>query len=130
MRHAGKACFAARRAARSFLSLLLPLLALLAPLAAPAATAIHLGSAAWQVLPGGTFGPPPALPALDASRWQATALPHVLPRAVVPQDDAEMTEAVHKAMQHLMDEGIWQEILDAWGVEEAALETAELNPAG
>lgn len=89
MRHAGKACFAARRAARSFLSLLLPLLALLAPLAAPAATAIHLGSAAWQVLPGGTFGPPPALPALDASRWQATALPHVLPRAVVPRDDAE-----------------------------------------
>ena len=49
---------------------------------------------------------------------------------VVPQDDAEMTEAVQKAMQHLMDEGIWQEILDAWGVEEAALETAELNPAG
>ncbi|GAA4905074.1 ABC transporter substrate-binding protein [Tessaracoccus lubricantis] len=47
---------------------------------------------------------------------------------VVPQDDAELTEAVQKAMQHLMDDGTWQAILDSWGVEEAGLTTAELNP--
>lgn len=49
---------------------------------------------------------------------------------VVRQDDAELTEAMQKAMQHLMDEGIWQDILDNWGVDEAALTTAELNPEG
>lgn len=49
---------------------------------------------------------------------------------VVPQDDAELTEAVQKAMQHLMDDGTWQAILDAWGIADAALATAELNPEG
>ncbi|MHA7861039.1 ABC transporter substrate-binding protein [Tessaracoccus sp. Y36] len=49
---------------------------------------------------------------------------------VVPQDDAALTEAVQKAMQHLMDDGTWQAILDSWGVDEAALDTAELNPEG
>lgn len=50
---------------------------------------------------------------------------------VVNQDDEAMTEAMQKAMQHLMDEGIWTEILDAWGIEgDAALTSAELNPAG
>ena len=28
-----------------------------------------------------------------------------------------------------MDRGIWQKILDNWGVKDAALTTAELNPA-
>ena len=42
-----------------------------------------------------------------------------------------MTEAVQKAMQQLMDDGTWGEILDAWGIEgDAALKTAELNPEG
>ncbi len=50
---------------------------------------------------------------------------------VVKQDDAAMTEAVQKAMQHLMDDGTWGKILDAWGIEgDAALKTAELNPQG
>lgn len=49
---------------------------------------------------------------------------------VVKGDDEEMTQAVQQAMQHLMDEGVWQEILDAWGIEDAALTTAEINPAG
>ena len=28
-----------------------------------------------------------------------------------------------------MDHGIWQKILDNWGVKDAALTTAELNPS-
>lgn len=48
---------------------------------------------------------------------------------VVSQDDAELTEALQAAMQYLMDEGVWTEILAAWGIsEDAALPTAELNP--
>lgn len=50
---------------------------------------------------------------------------------VVKQSDKELTEAVQKAMQHLMDDGTWAGILDSWGIEaDAALKTAELNPAG
>ena len=47
---------------------------------------------------------------------------------VVAKDDVELTEAVQAAMQQLMDDGTWQEILDGWGVT-GALSTAELNPA-
>ena len=46
----------------------------------------------------------------------------------VARDDAELTAALQAAMQHLMDEGVWADILDTWGVS-GALETAELNPA-
>lgn len=50
---------------------------------------------------------------------------------VIKQSDKELTEAVQKAMQHLMDDGTWGKILDAWGIEaDAALKTAELNPQG
>lgn len=50
---------------------------------------------------------------------------------VVKQDDAELTAAVQKAMQHLMDDGTWGKILESWGIEaDAALTTAELNPEG
>lgn len=49
---------------------------------------------------------------------------------VVNKADAELTEAMQKAMQHLMDDGTWGKILDSWGVEDAALSTAELNPQG
>ncbi|MFV0428129.1 MAG: ABC transporter substrate-binding protein [Arachnia sp.] len=47
---------------------------------------------------------------------------------VVAQDNAELTEAIQAAMQHLMDDGTWDAILTGWGIEDAALETAELNP--
>lgn len=47
---------------------------------------------------------------------------------VLPQDDAELTDAIKKAMQHLMDEGTWEEILDSWGTKDSALTTAEVNP--
>ncbi|GAA4286156.1 ABC transporter substrate-binding protein [Georgenia daeguensis] len=46
----------------------------------------------------------------------------------VAKDDAELTAALQAAMQHLMDDGVWADILDTWGVS-GALETAELNPA-
>lgn len=46
----------------------------------------------------------------------------------VAKDDPELTTALQAAMQHLMDEGIWSDILDTWGVT-GALTTAELNPA-
>lgn len=48
---------------------------------------------------------------------------------VVAKDDAALTDAMQQAMQHLMDDGTWEAILDAWGVE-GALTTAELNPQG
>ena len=39
------------------------------------------------------------------------------------------TAAIQAAVQYLMDHGIWQKILENWGVKDAALTTAELNPA-
>ncbi len=47
---------------------------------------------------------------------------------VVAKDNKALTEAVQKAMQHLMDDGTWKAILDSWGVQ-GALTTAELNPS-
>ena len=47
---------------------------------------------------------------------------------VVAKDDPAMTEAIQKATQYLMDEGYWNKILENWGIENAALTTAELNP--
>lgn len=50
---------------------------------------------------------------------------------VVAQDDTALTEAMQQAMQHLMDDGTWGRILEAWGVEaDAALTTAEIFPKG
>ncbi|MBB1516682.1 ABC transporter substrate-binding protein [Tessaracoccus sp. MC1679] len=46
---------------------------------------------------------------------------------VVAQDDAELTAAIQGAVQHLMDDGTWGDILDSWGVTDAALETAEIH---
>lgn len=48
---------------------------------------------------------------------------------VVAQNDAALTQAIQQAMQHLMDDGTWDNILAAWGIHNAALSTAELNPA-
>ncbi|MCC2592181.1 ABC transporter substrate-binding protein [Tessaracoccus sp. OS52] len=47
---------------------------------------------------------------------------------VVAQDDAELTEAMRAAMQHLMDDGTWEAILTSWGTEDAILTTAEVHP--
>jgi len=48
---------------------------------------------------------------------------------VVAKADTELTMAIQAAMQHLMDEGIWTDILASWGVaKDAALDKAQLNP--
>ncbi|MDO4900045.1 ABC transporter substrate-binding protein [Actinomyces sp.] len=52
-----------------------------------------------------------------------------LPQAIIlTKDDPQFNAAIQAAVQYLMDEGIWEEILEAWGIEDAALKTAELNP--
>ncbi|NLE97424.1 MAG: ABC transporter substrate-binding protein, partial [Propionibacterium sp.] len=47
---------------------------------------------------------------------------------VVPQDDEELTLAMQAAMQHLMDDGTWEAILESWGPADAALTTADIYP--
>lgn len=47
---------------------------------------------------------------------------------VLPADDDDLTAAMQQAMQHLMDEGTWEEILESWGTKDSALTTAEVNP--
>ena len=47
----------------------------------------------------------------------------------INKDDAQLTEAVQKAMQYLMDNGYLKDILATYGAQNAALTTAELNPA-
>ncbi|SPT54120.1 Glutamine-binding periplasmic protein precursor [Actinomyces bovis] len=48
---------------------------------------------------------------------------------VVASADQATADAVQKAIQYLMDQGIWKEILKTWGIDESqALETAEINP--
>ena len=47
----------------------------------------------------------------------------------INKDDAELTEAVQKAMQYLMDNGYLTDILAHYGADSAALTTAELNPS-
>ena len=48
---------------------------------------------------------------------------------VVSKDDAALTEAIQKAVQKLIDDGTYAQILKAWGNEAGAVKTAELNPA-
>lgn len=43
--------------------------------------------------------------------------------------DSALTEAVRAAVQSVMDDGTYAEILDAWGVQSGAIETAEVNGA-
>ena len=47
----------------------------------------------------------------------------------VAKDDAQLAEAVQKAMQYLMDNGYLNDILASYGAENAALTTAVLNPS-
>ena len=47
----------------------------------------------------------------------------------VAKDDAQLAEAVQKAMQYLMDNGYLNDILTSYGAENAALTTATLNPS-
>ena len=47
----------------------------------------------------------------------------------VAKNDEQLTQAVQKAMQYLMDNGYLTDILATYGAQDAALTTAELNPA-
>lgn len=47
---------------------------------------------------------------------------------VVAKGDTQLTEAIQKAMQHLMDDGTWGKIAANWGIEKAILTKAEINP--
>ena len=46
----------------------------------------------------------------------------------VNKNDEQLTQAVQKAMQYLMDNGYLKDILASYGAENAALTTATLNP--
>lgn len=47
----------------------------------------------------------------------------------VAKNDTELALAVQAAMQYLIDEGYLEKILEPYGSQDAALKTAELNPA-
>lgn len=47
---------------------------------------------------------------------------------VLPPNDPELTDAIQQAMQHLMDDGTWADILAGWGPKDAALGAAEVFP--
>ena len=47
----------------------------------------------------------------------------------INKNDEQLTQAVQKAMQYLMDNGYLTDILAKYGAQDAALTTAELNPA-
>ena len=47
----------------------------------------------------------------------------------INKDDAELTAAVQQAMQYLMDGGYLTDILARYGAQDAALTSAQLNPA-
>ncbi|GGO98160.1 ABC transporter substrate-binding protein [Actinomyces gaoshouyii] len=51
------------------------------------------------------------------------------PQGVVLQKNSQTCAAIQAALQYLMDEGILADILESWGVEDAALSSATLNPA-
>lgn len=47
---------------------------------------------------------------------------------VIAQKDKALTEAIQKAVQQLMDDGTWNKILANWGIKDAMLTKAEINP--
>lgn len=47
----------------------------------------------------------------------------------ISKEDDQLTEAVHKAVQFLIDSGDLNRIMKAWGNEDGALDTSEVNPA-
>lgn len=47
----------------------------------------------------------------------------------VPKNKGEFTQAVRQAVQKLIDDGSYREILEKWGVEAGAIDKAEINPA-
>ncbi len=48
---------------------------------------------------------------------------------VVPKEETEFATAVQGAVQSLIDDGTYMQILDEWGVGNGAITTSEVNPA-
>jgi polar amino acid transport system substrate-binding protein len=46
----------------------------------------------------------------------------------VPKDQGDYTQAIQGALQKLMDDGTYEQILTSWGVESGAITTSEVNP--
>lgn len=46
----------------------------------------------------------------------------------IKKGDTELAKAVQAGMQHLMDDGDYMKILKAWGVENGAIDKAEIDP--
>jgi polar amino acid transport system substrate-binding protein len=49
---------------------------------------------------------------------------------VVPKEQTEFAEALAQAVQALIDEGTYEEILSEWGVEDGGIDDPTVNPAG
>jgi len=47
---------------------------------------------------------------------------------VVKKGDKQTAEALQKAMQKLMDSGVYEEILEQWGAQSGAVDKSEVNP--
>ncbi len=46
----------------------------------------------------------------------------------VPKGQGQFAQAIQGALQKLIDDGTYQEVLKGWGVEAGAITTSELNP--
>ena len=46
----------------------------------------------------------------------------------VPKADGELTELIADTVNHMIEEGIYTDVLDAWGVGSVAIEEAVVNP--
>ena len=47
----------------------------------------------------------------------------------IPKNPPELTTAIQKALQKLMDDGDYDKILANWGLADAGIKTAEVNKA-
>jgi polar amino acid transport system substrate-binding protein len=53
----------------------------------------------------------------------------VAPYGIVVAKDSELTKAVQAALQSMVDDGTYMEILEGWGVEDGAIEEITINAA-
>ncbi len=94
MQRVARACFRAEAAARAAARAVVAVWLALSLPSAFAQVALHITAADFQVTQGGTLGPAPPLPTLDASQWKPTPLPAALPRAIVPPSANEPVDTV------------------------------------
>ena len=46
----------------------------------------------------------------------------------VPKDDVELAELLADTVNHMIEQGIYMDVLDAWGVGSVAIEESVVNP--